>query len=72
MSTKRCFYKTCRKLKNDLIGNCKYCKECFCINHRLPEEHTCSNMEKMKSQEKDKMGKKLVNEKCIHPKILKI
>ena len=28
----------------DLPFICSYCKKSFCIDHRLPESHNCSNL----------------------------
>jgi len=25
---------------------CKYCKKCFCTEHRLPESHDCKDLKK--------------------------
>lgn len=31
---------------------CKYCGKSFCVEHRLPEKHTCEKIEKVKEDAK--------------------
>lgn len=45
--------------KNDLTFTCNYCKESFCAEHQLPENHDCSNINEAKSpSQKETVNKK--------------
>lgn len=44
MQTMRCFMEGCNQKTVLIIGNCKYCKNKFCGQHRLPESHECVHM----------------------------
>jgi len=45
----RCDITECNK-KLVLDFPCKMCKKIFCISHRLPENHKCSNYELYKNE----------------------
>ena len=40
----RCFYQKCHQKVALVVGTCRYCNSSYCLKHRLPEEHTCKNM----------------------------
>jgi predicted nucleic acid binding AN1-type Zn finger protein len=72
MGKNRCFLDDCKRKKEMIIGNCKYCNHIFCLKHRLPEEHKCSNIDGMKDIKNKEIKKKLESEKCVTKKIQKI
>ncbi|ABK78466.1 nucleic acid binding protein containing the AN1-type Zn-finger [Cenarchaeum symbiosum A] len=40
----------------DLPFECSYCKDPFCAEHRLPEEHRCVKLTQIRSKEFGKRG----------------
>lgn len=42
-----CSFTDC-KSKVCIIGKCKYCQCVYCTQHRLPEDHMCSQLQKVK------------------------
>ncbi len=42
---------------------CPYCKKCFCGGHRLPESHTCPNLE-------EGLKNKWANQREVKPKFV--
>lgn len=43
--------------KQSMSFECRYCGKKFCSEHRLPENHDCSEMEESIEQEKEESGK---------------
>lgn len=39
---------------------CKWCEKDFCMYCRLPEEHSCENIENLKDLKKQILGEQLV------------
>jgi predicted nucleic acid binding AN1-type Zn finger protein len=66
MVNKKCF---CGKKNAYIIGNCKFCNNCFCLNHRLPESHNCEKLQECCEIAREKNKIKLMNEKCVASKI---
>jgi predicted nucleic acid binding AN1-type Zn finger protein len=55
--------KQCNK-KCGLLGYiCKGCNNEYCTIHRLPEEHCCVNLDKIKSDSKDTLRMTLIKDK---------
>jgi predicted nucleic acid binding AN1-type Zn finger protein len=66
----RCNFPDCNLKILKLIGECKYCKNSFCSNHRLPETHLCLKLQDIILKEKNALSKQLENNrvkvsKCI-------
>ncbi len=40
----RCDFKECRQAAQRISGDCGFCNGHFCNNHRLLEDHKCSNL----------------------------
>ena len=59
---KRCAFECCKQ-KLKLTDMPCVCENIFCIKHRLPEYHNCTHNFK---------EKKIVLEKVVHEKIIKI
>jgi predicted nucleic acid binding AN1-type Zn finger protein len=64
----RCSCKDCTK-KTSIIGHCNYCYLSFCIVHRLPEEHNCAEISKVKSNAKETNMKQLMKNKVVDKKV---
>ncbi|KAK2746489.1 hypothetical protein FQN57_003115 [Myotisia sp. PD_48] len=46
----RCQFKECRAFAQAIIGDCNFCKQLFCGQHRLLEAHMCPNLEDCKKE----------------------
>lgn len=38
---KKCDFQVCKSKAVKLVGHCIYCNSEYCLNHRLPEYHSC-------------------------------
>ena len=65
----KCFF--CKK-KTHLNFNCQYCCESFCVHCLQYEIHKCSELEKMKESELNKLETYLQECKTTSVKIKKI
>jgi len=65
----KCAFPDCCQKPVLIIGDCKFCKLKFCVNHRLPESHVCSNMKSCREQSFNKLKAKLESEKCVSSKV---
>lgn len=36
-----CAFDTCKKHTTVMKFQCRFCHQCYCIKHQLPEKHTC-------------------------------
>ena len=66
----RCKFSDCNLKTLKLIGECKYCKNSFCSNHRLPETHSCLKLQDIILKERNELSNRLENNrikfsKCI-------
>merc|ERR1711917_66113 len=59
-----CKLKTC---KIDLC--CRYCEFSYCPKHKMPEMHSCSEMERCKEEAQVKNASILEQGRCYKPKI---
>jgi hypothetical protein len=41
----KCSFKDCKVAAQRISGDCAFCNGHFCNNHRLLEDHKCSNLE---------------------------
>lgn len=55
-----------------VAGLCKLCQMCFCKNHRLPEQHLCEKQDEFNERQREKLCKKLNNERVSSSKIISI
>ena len=65
----KCSYGDCKKQVAPVIGACVYCVKNFCIKHRLPESHQCTNIELCKRIANDRNSAELIKCKCVGKKI---
>ena len=63
----RCF--SCQSKIGILEFVCNFCKQKFCAHHRLPEDHTCPNLESAKNKQKEINAKKLQDGMCVASKV---
>ena len=71
MSSKRCSCADCKQ-KVALVGHCNHCSSDFCLKHRLPEDHSCAQMEAVKKQARDSNATKLMSERTVERKVLEV
>ena len=50
----------CFKRNALIVGDCKYCKKSFCLKHRLPECHSCQNLQACKDAHFEKNKNALI------------
>jgi len=58
----KCETNDCKK-KAVFHLNCSLCNKCYCLNHRLPEEHNCINLETINKINKSKNTQQLLENK---------
>lgn len=59
----------CSKKAMMVIGDCIYCKCNYCNIHRLPEFHSCPEIEKCKLDSFQENYNKTINGKCVKSQI---
>ena len=52
-----------------IIGHCKYCVKKFCAKHRLPESHSCTNIDACKKEQFERNKKTLLGNTCVGSKL---
>jgi predicted nucleic acid binding AN1-type Zn finger protein len=55
--------KKCMEIGTQSPGYCKYCRNNFCLKHRLPEIHSCSEIDKLKLENKKYNTEQLLKNK---------
>jgi ubiquitin C len=65
----KCAFEGCVKKIAVIVGDCKFCQKKFCTQHRLPESHSCPNIQACRQQSFDKNKEKLLREKCVGVKV---
>jgi predicted nucleic acid binding AN1-type Zn finger protein len=65
----RCGVEECKKRPVLVVGDCKYCSGHFCADHRLPEDHACTGMDKCKTRSFQANESKLMHEKCVGSRV---
>lgn len=66
---KRCAFEGCKHKILSIGINCHKCKQYFCGNHRLPEEHICPYMQEIKEEAHTNLSNILQQQKCVAAKI---
>ncbi|KAJ3115743.1 hypothetical protein HDU96_000074 [Phlyctochytrium bullatum] len=51
------------------VGTCRYCSSQFCSKHRLPEAHSCANLQTCVTEARDSLAKRLISEKTVAQKV---
>lgn len=59
----------CKKRSHNITGVCNYCKGCYCLQHRLPEDHYCPGLSILKKEKRDEINKQLIENSCKSKKI---
>ncbi|KAH8106743.1 hypothetical protein BXZ70DRAFT_914904 [Cristinia sonorae] len=52
-----------------LVGQCPHCRAEFCAQHRMPEHHSCQNLESCRQQAFEKNKAKLESERTVASKM---
>lgn len=65
----RCWMAGCTEKSARIIGDCKYCGGAFCSKHRLPESHSCMELNSCRQRSFEKNQNKLMGEKCVADKV---
>ena len=52
-----------------MIGDCKWCNNCYCQTHRIPEAHDCKGMQACKKRSFDLNQKNVLSQKCVKSQI---
>ena len=66
---KKCLVENCCDKVAIIVGDCKYCDGNYCLKHRLPEDHLCTNLLDKKNNDRQKVETKLLAEKCVPQKL---
>jgi ubiquitin len=69
---KKCQFPNCGDRALNIVGTCRFCTQCYCGKHRLPETHVCSNLDSCKQQSLNRLVNRLEVEKCEGQKVSKI
>ena len=67
----KCFTQKCRK-KSLILTECRYCLKKYCLKHRFPESHQCTDYETGRLKDREIFSEKLISLKCEEEKINKI
>lgn len=65
----KCDFKDCQNRAAKIIGDCKACKQKWCLNHRLPEDHNCAQLDAIRQKSFEQNMNKLMTEKTHNKKI---
>ena len=65
----RCKY--CKNKKAILL-ECKYCKKGFCVSCIEIVKHECQKSDDCRKRKRDELEERLLSEKCIQNKVIKI
>tara|TARA_B100001027_G_C16235231_1_gene316666 strand:+ start:622 stop:918 length:297 start_codon:yes stop_codon:yes gene_type:complete len=71
MKNKICSFPSCKKKIHLICFDCT-CNKSFCLDHRFPEIHRCSEILNIKKNEKEILNKKLLEQESSFKKIQKI
>jgi len=65
----RCTVSGCTDRVAKIVGGCRYCEHDYCSRHRLPESHSCNNIQGCRQRSYEKNSHKLLGEKCVADKV---
>ena len=65
----KCHMQECFKKNTLVIGDCKFCNNSFCCNHRLPEVHDCTNLDDVKIDSLNKYKKEMEDNNLLQVKV---
>ncbi|KAJ3010335.1 hypothetical protein HKX48_007458 [Thoreauomyces humboldtii] len=65
----KCKMSGCSDKVVKIVGTCRYCTHNFCAKHRLPEAHSCQEMQTCKQAAHSNLAGKLLGEKCVASKV---
>jgi len=68
-SSKICPMENCNNKIHELLGNCKWCSNCYCTEHRIPEAHFCVKIQDCRQNSFNKNALDVGAMKCIAPKL---
>lgn len=66
---KMCDFSGCGKPPTPIVGICSYCMKYFCLMHRLPEIHFCTELDKCKNKSFSRNEATLMASKCVPNKL---
>ena len=58
----RCALEACKKPVQLSVGECSYCKKCYCGDHRNLETHSCSGLDTAKQEARSRNEEKVRSE----------
>ena len=64
-----CSAEDCKRKNALLVGHCSYCNLDYCLGHRLPEQHNCSQINKLREIAISRLEKRLQAEALKHQNI---
>lgn len=67
-----CNHLLCNNTVTAVIGDCTYCKQRFCMWHRLPEAHECTAIDMCKTIAFERNASKLISGKCVGTTVFKL
>lgn len=59
----RCGFKACKEKVQPIVGDCGFCKKCFCAKHRMLESHSCEGLEDCKDEARERNREQLERER---------
>ncbi|ORX93624.1 AN1 zinc finger protein [Basidiobolus meristosporus CBS 931.73] len=65
----RCTVPNCSSRAIRIVGECRYCENKFCGQHRIPETHACPNLITCKQNSFRIYADRLLSEKCVASKV---
>lgn len=68
----QCKFSDCCDKISVAVGTCKWCSKSFCLKHRLPEAHLCTNFNDCKQAAIDKNTDKIKQEDGFLQKKIKL
>ena len=60
---KKCHFQDCKHRAAKLVGHCSYCNSEYCLNHRLPEYHSCMGQSECADLARARLTKELMSAK---------
>lgn len=57
-----CSIEDCTRKPAFIVGHCSYCDMNYCLAHRLPEQHNCNQMKKVREIAIHKLKTKFIEQ----------